>query len=637
MADITEELPIDLSGPGTAAVSDTSLAYDVAIESLGFFLANSPERQYIRQTAPFKKDQSDNSNEPGEQSLSGWWLRSQSSFHYGAGIKFYEPVQDEKLRFRFEDSYGVNVWEQGEVSLLNGVTQGHVVANSNPTVLQSIQYGGQNAILSLDGHDIDKISSTGAVTHFVDYNTGTEEPVYAMCNDGQYAYYLTNQSVPLKFHVFKKPLTGDATNTADIVQLGAAGDDRVVTGFMEWVKERVLLCVNNFIYTVNPVSGARTLVYQHPSTSIVFTGITQSSSNIYVSARDGLSSFILRLTLDVDGEIVPTLSGAVVAAEMPRGELIYTIKYYLGYMLIGTSFGARVAQVSDAGEMAYGPLVFHSTQPVYQFACDDSYAWCAAGVNNEVGLVRIDLATQIDTLRFAYANDLVADGVIADTTGVAFIGDTDLLCFTGAGKYHYVDSGVKRTSGWITTGRIRYNTLEPKIFKFISERAKYVGSSTLSISVIDATGYTTAVGSKTLSNGNTDSTIPLNVSAEFYQFKFTLGRNSSDTTTGTTLYGYQIKSLPASPRQRLIQYPLFNFDVETDRYNNRVGYDGRAYEILSALEALESIGDIVSVADYRTGEQFSALIEEVTFRAETPPDKRFTGSGGLLSVTVRKI
>jgi hypothetical protein len=60
---------------------NTDIAYDVAIGGLPFIYAINDARPYIRQTAPFRKDQFDNGQEPGEQSLTGWWIRSQSSFH----------------------------------------------------------------------------------------------------------------------------------------------------------------------------------------------------------------------------------------------------------------------------------------------------------------------------------------------------------------------------------------------------------------------------------------------------------------------------------------------------------------------------------------------------------------------------
>ncbi len=55
---------------------NTDIAYDVAVGGIPFIYAISDARPYVRQTAPYRKDQFDNGVEPGEQSLTGWWIRS---------------------------------------------------------------------------------------------------------------------------------------------------------------------------------------------------------------------------------------------------------------------------------------------------------------------------------------------------------------------------------------------------------------------------------------------------------------------------------------------------------------------------------------------------------------------------------
>jgi hypothetical protein len=79
------------------------------------------------------------------------------------------------------------------------------------------------------------------------------------------------------------------------------------------------------------------------------------------------------------------------------------------------------------------------------------------------------------------------------------------------------------------------------------------------------------------------------------------------------------------------------YDHESDNLNNEVGYDGRAFDRLSSLETIENYGDTVRVQDFRTGESFIGLIEEMNFVNSTPSDKRFTGFGGTLTVTIRTV
>lgn len=644
--DITEKLQIDITGAGSAMAytNNEGYTYDVSVNNLAFFDASNRERPYRRETAQYRKDQSDNSSEPGEQSLMGWWLRSQSSFHYGAGANFYEPAQDEKLRFRFYDSEGLNVWTPGEVTLLRGVTDHHIVTSNEHTHLRSIRYNATDAVLLHDEHDVDKIDANGTVHHYVDYNAGTDDPVYSICDDGIYAYFVTNKvSTANKMHFFKKPLTGDSTTgtasaspTGDVTLMFQ--DNAIVSSAtLEWVKGRIIACINNSVYEIVPsTSSLPSPIFTNPSTSFVFTAVTASAGNIYVAGNNAEASVIYRLPLDTDGTFT-TLSAGVVVAELPRGEIVHSIKAYLGYMAIGTNKGVRVAQLMDDGGIIYGPLLFTTDQPVYEFAASDRFLWAACGVHGDTGLVRIDLGTQVETLRFAYANDLQAVGSGRHTGGVAFAGSSDRLVFTSLdngtnGTVYIENDSVLRSSGWLTTGKIRFNTTEDKYFKYVKERADYADGGTVTLGTTSS-DITTA----SAEFGNQDVAINENAGVEYKQFKFTLTRNSTTTSQGPTFNGYQVKAIPATRRQRLIQFQLYMFDKEIDRFGNVIGWDGRAFERLSEIEELEGYSNIVRIQDFRTDEVFDALIEQTQFTSTTPPSRQFDGFGGYLTLTVRKL
>jgi hypothetical protein len=191
--------------------------------------------------------------------------------------------------------------------------------------------------------------------------------------------------------------------------------------------------------------------------------------------------------------------------------------------------------------------------------------------------------------------------------------------------------------GYLQTGFIRYNTLENKIFKLLQARFDATNGP-LEIESVSATGIETRIG--IFAQG--DEIPEVNVSypvgpQEYLGFKFIFNRSSSDATKGPLFTGYQIKSLPAIPRQRLIQYPLFCFDHESDKFGNEVGYEGSAYTRLTSLESVENAGDTIKVEDFRTGESFIGLIEEMDFINKTPEDKRFSGYGGYLVVTIRTV
>jgi hypothetical protein len=60
-------------------------------------------------------------------------------------------------------------------------------------------------------------------------------------------------------------------------------------------------------------------------------------------------------------------------------------------------------------------------------------------------------------------------------------------------------------------------------------------------------------------------------------------------------------------------------------------------ENIQRIEGIEETGKFVNVVDYRTGEEYQGVIEDVRFTNESSPDKNNNGFGGLLLVTVRKL
>ena len=730
--DITEGLVYTLSNPaGSTNYSATGEAYDVAIAGLPFFLLNSDDSPYRRVTAQYRKQQIDQSREPGEQTLTGWWLRSQSSFHYGQGIKFFEPIQDESLRFQYTESKGIDVWTKGQATLLKSVNSQHVVtggiqSNGRPwQYARSIQWtknsNKYNGILLADEYDVDKIfpaitvsitnkaltsnvatlttstahglstgmqitisgvdatfngeyritgvpttttftyaktasnvastavspAGTGVadVIHFIDYTSGTDEPVFAICDDGVYAYWVTNKTAggANKIHVYKKLLSDDSS-VAETLMFNATGIV-AANAVMEYTKERIVMCVNDKVYEFSSTATSLpTAVYQHNDPDHIFTSITSSGAAIYISGYSGIQSNIYKFTLSTAGAM-PTLTSAITAAELPVGEIVFKISYYLGNMAIGTSQGMRMADASQLdGSITYGALIFESDQPVYDFGFRDRYIWAASGVDGQVGVTRVDMGQPLGNLQFPYAWDLYnpADTLGHHTTACAFLGDTNRLAFCNAGNgidgTIYIESASTLIAeGTLRTGYVRYNTLELKIYKLMQARVDTTNGG-IGIDSIDYADNSFRIG--TFAQGAAVPEVNINypqASQEYLGFQFTLTRSDTDATKGPLFTGYQIKALPAIPRQRLIQYPLSCFDHESDHFGVEVGYEGSAYDRMSQLESIENVGDTIRVEDFRTGESFIGLIEELDFRNATPSDKRFSGYGGMLLVTIRTV
>ena len=744
--DITEGRPTRAIATDIGIVSDgavwqnTDINYDVAIGGLPFIYAINDSRPYIRQTAPFRKDQFDNQTEPGEQSLTGWWIRSQSSFHGGAGIVYFDPqTSDEFGHYRFADSQGVNVWEDGEVTLLKSVddthqTTGSVVGTDHQHPNQhvrSIQWSGVNGVLLHDEFDVDKIYSsitvsitnkaltsnvatlttsavhgltvgmtivitgvdatfngsyrittvpttttftyartatnvpsaavspvgtgvTNPVIHYIDYTSGTDRKVFAICDDGVNAYWITNKTVGgnERLTMFKKPLSGDAVTgssnpsaTGDVTQMFQDANIEIQYATMEFIKDRIILCVNNAVYELTTsATSLPTASYTNTNTNYHYTSVAASGPAIYTAGHSGIYSTIQKYTLTTAGAL-PTLTQAVVAAELPAGEFVEKLYYYVGRMMIGTNKGIRAAEINDQdGSLRYGPLMVETSQPVYDFAGRDRFVWAATGIGSvDGGLIRIDLGTEIDNLVFAYANDLQVEQTTEHyTTGVAFLGATNRLAFTTAynvtdGAIYVESASTLVTNGYLTTGNIRYNTLEKKNFKRLLGRGNFTYGS-MTLNTLDQNGVEYDVISYDSTVGAPEVTTSSPATAqEYLAYKFIMYRDGTDSTKGPQFKGYQAKATIATPRQRVVQFPVYCYDIETDRYNVLLGYEGRAFDKIRLLEDIEGTGDVVTWQDLTTGESRQAVIEQVTFTRLTPPDKRFDGFGGVLQITIRTV
>lgn len=651
-ANITEPIVTTIGNPvNNQTYAVTGVAYDVSVGGQPFFLLNDDAAPYRRVTAQYRKQQLDTTREPGEQTLTGWWLRSQSSFHLGQGIKFFEPAQDESLRFQYTYSKGCDIWTKGQVSLLKDVSTTHLTtgllqANGRPfQFTRSIKWSNTQGVLLHDEYDVDKIAVDGTLTHFIDYTAGTDYPVYAICDDGVYAYWITKitDAGVVKTAMYKKLLTADST-VADTL-MWKTSSVVVSNAVIEYTKERLILALNNSIYELTSTASALgTAVYTHPDTDVVYTSVTSSGAAIYVSAFSGIQSNIYKFTLGTNGAM-PTLTYGITAAELPVGEVVYKASYYLGLLAIGTSKGLRIANVSSTdGSLAYGPLIFESEQPVYDLAFRDRFLWCATNVDGNPGLTRVNLGQEITSLVYAYAWDLYDPAVTGKhTTACAFAGDTSRLVFTTDkvssidGKIYIEEASKLVATGTFRTGFVRYNTLENKIFKYITPRFDTTNGG-MNILSIAASGQEYTVGSFAQGSEVGDVGIAYPPGAQQYLgFEFIFSRSTTNNTLGPLFTGYQLKVLPAIPRQRLIQFPFSCYDSESDKFGNKAGYDGYAYERVKALESIESNGDTLLIQDNRTNETFTGIIEEIDFQNKTPSDKRYSGYGGMLLVTVRSI
>jgi hypothetical protein len=641
--DITEGIPYVLSNPaGSTSYTPTGPAYEVAFAALPFFLAASDEQPYRRVTAQYRKQQIDQTREPGEQTLTGWWVRSQSSFHLGAGIKYFEPIQEESLRFQYTESKGIDVWTRGQATLLNTTVRAEPATATNLSLFGARDTTNNvDAIVFTEGPDLKKLTMSGDTPTVTTYTLVTSPHTLdfkSLTSDGS-RYFAADNARIHRGNIF------GTTSDGHIYDLGGP----VTTVVLRYAKQRLIAAVDRDLYELDSnkatTSGGHALptaLYEHPNPSWIWTTISEGPAAFYVGGYAGSQSSLYKITLDTatpNSLGFPTLETPTVVVDLPEGEILNSFDVYLGtFGVLCTSKGVRVALVSANGDVSYGPLLLDTECKSVTFK--DSFAYVTTLQNGESGLIRIDLAQPVipNSLVFAYAWDIYATGETANPVSTDFLGSTDRVVFGVPGDGIWIESASTLVpEGYLRTGYIRYNTLETKIYKLLQARIDTTNGG-LSIESIDSRDTTYNIG--TFSQGAPVPEINVNyptTSQEYLGFKFTMTRSSTDSSKGPLFTGYQLKSLPAVPRQRLIQYPVFCYDHESDKFSNEVGYEGSAYARMSQLEAIENVGDTIRVQDFRTGEEYLGIIEEMDFINKTPEDKRFSGFGGTLLITIRTV
>ena len=648
--DISERVYIDLSGRISTYYDPTTYKYDVAVGGMPFIYAITDDTPYRRQTAEFRTARVDQLRDPGEQSLSGsgYWIRSQSSFHLGEGAIYQEPIVGSlnEARFRYSSSVGINPWTPGQISLLKRTSLQEAATGDSrvfSTTISGVEYLILVNYASAETKRVIRIQVSNLSESTILNNTDITEDIIAVAMGGNDLMMVTATKIfRYSFDATSPAIHQDyAINTADAVH-----------GTIAFVKNRFIFAYhdtakNTFVYSVPRNTGSSinlsTLTAINGSSSIplgyTFRAIAEAGAAIYVGGFSGEQGNVYKITVANDG----TLNTMTSVVTLPGGETVTGLFGYLGtYIIIGTSAGVRVAIANDTGDLSYGPLVFESSLGVYKMSAYSKfiYAGVDSGVGGNSGIYRIDLSQPLEGGTYPYATDVYAEAITGKVEGVAVMAGGRLaFCVNGDGLF--IEHATELLeSGELTTGIIRYETLENKAWKRLKIRTESALQGDIDIFRVEngvAESFRTVEeGSSTDYDYDLSSVFgDVNVEA---QFKFRLYRNATTASLGATMSGYSVKALPTPTRARVIQFPLFCFDSERDRLKNIMGFEGYALERLQALEQKEAQGETIIIQDFTAGgEPIEAVIEQVTFTRTTPPNGNFTGWGGIIQITARTV
>jgi hypothetical protein len=617
--------------PGGKVFAPDSQAWDCSLGALTFLFAMSDQNPMLRETADFRRERIDTERTPGEQSLdSGFWYRSQESWHLGAGLRSAEPLEldTSESRFRYARGGGVDPWTPGQLTLLNETESVRSLASTYIEVL-----GTSAGVLVANDSGVEMTDLDGLVLW--SYSNAN---IHSLTTDGDNWYIGT---------------TGGEIYSGT----NAAGGGTLYHTFtttenvlVRWVKGRLIATVGREVH--EGAGGTWTQI--DPGTTFPsgwnWVDIAEGPSAIYLAGNAGDQAAIYKIEATATTSAIQ-LSALVQVADMPRGETVNTIYAYVGsFLMIGTSTGTRVASINDDGNLSIGPLIHESSDGVKDFVAVGSYVYAAVGAqcqkgdrSTAPGLVRIHLGETLNNspLDFAYADDIYVD-VTGSCESVTYASDKLILGVTGtAGVYKQAATYVE--SGWVETGRIRLGTAEAKTWRDLrvlnlpGSSGSVIGYANRDEGSTNPSTWQQVVftdGERYDRTGKVSS----NPNEPFTDIFVALELKASTDKSGTShVSSYNLRAIPAPTRTRLIRVPVLLFDRETDRAGSVMGYDGYAFDRLELLEALEQVFAVVPFEDFTTGEKVNVYIERVSYSRTTPPAQNDGNNGGIATILLRVI
>lgn len=595
----TKRVPVDLSQ--VASLSQTSgYQLDVDIDGIPFNLKASPDNPWIWEVREGRKDQFDNSNEAGEQSFGEWWLRSQSSWHGGAGQTWLDSGTDDPriTRTRFETSESMDVFTKVGQATPRGTATNTAIAS----VVRAVPFvrGASNRIAIARG-DLDQLDFYDASPFAFNAAVSLGQPATVcqdLTTDGERLFVAINGKV-------LKVDEGGAVTT--VATLAFTKPVRLV-----YVKKRLLLAHGKDVYQVDPDGAAVALVYgthgifQVKTPGWQFTSIAEGPNGIYLTGYAGLTGQVWLVSETESGSTI-ILGGGVLQMTLPTGEIPYVIYFYVNSLFVlGTSTGARVGSFTLYGQPQFGPLSFNLS-PVRAVGANGSRLI----LGSDLGVYEIDLSTQVTrggAYAYAHRHNRTTSSMYNSivTTGSP----------TSVQMYAIHTTGIEReaadSSGWLQTSWIAWSTTEPKrAYTVTVAGILLVGTMTVTVTTYEGVSVVfTTVADSSRTTWEYGLSLPPS-SAYKVKVTFSMGTDVNFLTS------IQVKALPQERRYESIVLPLQMYNEEQTSGGYYLGYDGFALDRIKQLVTAARNNTTITVKNNVTGESYRCQIRDMQYRQDT--------------------
>lgn len=631
MADITREFDEPFVGAGEVGPSPLSNFSPSVIGIAGVpYLMDTASGEYRRESFDVVQQRNNASQRDVLLLPQDVWRQQVESWHLGAGQSNID--RDNSLTYRYQSSFGIDPfasqWQYQllhKTTLLNGTASlgGELWLTTTEDNLAIVNSAGVYWYSSLGSASI---GSTAAPSGYT---------ITDIANDGYIVTFLAEDGA--KSNVFYVDDFGVTPN-----QWGSANYTLNAT-FIAWEKDYLLVGDGNILKQA-PKSGGATTVYTHPDAEFRWYSAASGNSCIYVIGRIGDRTTIHRVGIKSDGT---GLSPAIVAAQLPDGEVGYTIETYLGFVLIGTNKGVRVAVPNnDAGDLTLGPII-PTALPVRCFEGQDRFVWFGNGemdsaydvVGTNVipsfpdtcaGLGRLDLSTVTTTPQTpAYIQDIAAIDVPTGVVrSVRTFNDARVFSIDGEGVYYQTSEHVD--AGWLVEGRMSFGVEDQKTGLYVQGKWDPLqGKIGLDVNYDDAgfqrVGTMQIQGSIRSGNVSLGGTQFSRINARTVLFRDTV------PTSTPVFTRWELRSIPAKGRASRWTLPVMNYEeVEIDG----VTYTRDCLAVLNTLLGYGYNGKLLTLQE--SGQSYQVHVKDYSWRPE-----KLTANGkgwqGTLVLTVEEV
>jgi hypothetical protein len=604
---------------------DTDWAYSIG--GIHFLSAASDNYPYQRQLTKLVKDQFDTSDNPGDNSLEGWWVRSQSDWSLGSDQLFMESMSDDTVSRRFWKSAGMDVFTRpGEMSLLPRMEMFDLSAAGLPaSAVKGSMAVSKDAVFISYGTKVVKVQGT-SVTAIT-----ASGVVQGLTIAGDHLL------IELPTVVQTTPLAAFTTPTDAFTN--------VVNPKTWWVKSRCMVSSGQTMYEIPGALGGAavdvtksTVKFDMGDPSWVWTGVASGPQEILFSGYGDAGSSILATVLDNEGKL-PTLSALLTVAEFPATERVEDIATYLGtYIAISTSAGIRVGQLVDRGGVQYGPLLGSPVSATHDggFSMFDrfvAYPTADAG-DGRPGIVLVDLSEIGEDGRAPWANWLRLPAGSASVDAAVVTGPRAAFMMDHAGNLWHASATVL-DKGWLDTSQIRFGTWEGKTFESVKVILSSNPGGSVEVSSLSPEWKPVSLGTVVTGMG-TEAKFDVGArhSTSSMAVRFDVQPDGAGTLA-PVITAWSMKAWPTSDnRGETVLLPLLNFDFERDTFGVPSGYEGRAAKRWQDLVKRLTSGRTILVEERASGMVYTGITEDASFTQVAPPT-RASGFGGIVQISFR--